>query len=80
MSSLFIEASAKTAVGVNEAFQEVVEKIIETPELWEGAGGRGTKDGGQQDTANGRGGMPGGVQVVGLNESQAQGQNGNCSC
>jgi Ras-related protein Rab-18 len=35
MNSLFIEASAKTAVGVNEAFQEVVEKILDTPELWE---------------------------------------------
>jgi Ras-related protein Rab-18 len=80
MSSLFIEASAKTAVGVNEAFQEVVEKIIDTPELWEGASGRSSKDGGRQDTANGRGGMPGGVQVVGLGEGQAQGQNGGCSC
>ena len=34
MSSLFIEASAKTAVGVREAFQEVVERILDTPELW----------------------------------------------
>jgi len=34
MSSLFIEASAKTAVGVQEAFQEVVERILDTPELW----------------------------------------------
>jgi len=80
MSSLFIEASAKTAVGVNEAFQEVVENIIDTPELWEGASGRSSKDGGRQDTGNGRGGMPGGVQVVGLGEGQAQGQNGSCSC
>jgi Ras-related protein Rab-18 len=34
MSSLFIEASAKTSVGVREAFQEVVERILDTPELW----------------------------------------------
>jgi Ras-related protein Rab-18 len=34
MDSLFIEASAKTAVGVQEAFEEVVRKILETPELW----------------------------------------------
>jgi len=34
MSSLFIEASAKTAVGVKDAFQEVVERILDTPELW----------------------------------------------
>ena len=34
MGSLFIEASAKTSVGVVEAFEEVVEKILDTPELW----------------------------------------------
>lgn len=79
MSSLFVEASAKTAVGVNEAFHEVVEKILDTPELWEGASGRSTV-GDRQDTANGRGGMPGGVQIIGLSEGQAQGQDGSCSC
>lgn len=78
MSSLFIEASAKTAVNVNEAFQEVVEKILDTPELWNAA--PGGKSVGQQDTANGRGGMPGGVQVVGLSDGQTQGQSGGCSC
>ena len=31
---LFVEASAKTAVGVTEAFSDVVERIIDTPELW----------------------------------------------
>lgn len=80
MSSLFIEASAKTAVGVNETFQDLVEKIIDTPELWEGASGKGTTGGGRQDTANGRGGMPGGVQIVGLGEGQTQNQDGSCSC
>ena len=73
MSSLFIEASAKTAVNVNEAFQEVVEKIIDTPELWESSG-----RGGQQNTANGRGGVPGGVQVVGLSDGHDQPR--GCSC
>ena len=34
MNSLFVETSAKTAVGVHEAFLEVVEKILDTPELW----------------------------------------------
>ncbi|KAA1470882.1 ras-domain-containing protein [Dentipellis sp. KUC8613] len=34
MNSLFVEASAKTAVGVREAFRDVVERILETPELW----------------------------------------------
>ncbi|KAG6826450.1 hypothetical protein H0H92_015760 [Tricholoma furcatifolium] len=74
MNSLFIEASAKTAVGVNEAFQEVVEQILDTPELWEG-----TKGG--QSTGNGRGGMPGGVQVVGLSDQQDHASNeGGCAC
>ena len=67
MSSLFIETSAKTSVGVKEAFQEVVEKIIDTPELWEGTSPRKG-----QNTGNGNGGMPGGVQIVGREERQAQ--------
>lgn len=31
---LFVEASAKTAVGVVEAFSDVVARIIDTPSLW----------------------------------------------
>jgi hypothetical protein len=37
MSSLFVETSVKTSVGVREAFQEVVEQIIDIPELWDDA-------------------------------------------
>lgn len=72
MSTLFIETSAKTSVGVNEVFQEVVEKILDTPELWEG--------GRSQNTAGGGGGMPGGVQAVGLRDDSGQKQHGGCSC
>ena len=72
MSTLFIETSAKTSVGVKEVFQEVVEKILDTPELWEG--------GKSESTASGRGGVPGGVQVVGLRDDSGQQQEGSCSC
>ena len=34
---MFIEASAKTREGVACAFEELVEKIIQTPALWERA-------------------------------------------
>ncbi|KAI6234519.1 Ras-related protein Rab-18 [Aphelenchoides fujianensis] len=35
---LFIEASAKTADGVRMAFEELIEKILQTPGLWESSG------------------------------------------
>ncbi|KAI9451800.1 P-loop containing nucleoside triphosphate hydrolase protein [Lactarius psammicola] len=34
MGCLFVETSAKTAIGVCAAFRDVVERIVETPELW----------------------------------------------
>lgn len=34
MNSLFMEASAKTAIGVDETFREVVVNIINSPDLW----------------------------------------------
>jgi Ras-related protein Rab-18 len=72
MNSLFIETSAKTSVGVKEVFQEVVEKIMDTPELWETAGSKG------QTTQSGAGGVPGGVQVVGLRDDHKE--EGGCAC
>ncbi|PPR06298.1 hypothetical protein CVT26_005130 [Gymnopilus dilepis] len=73
MNSLFIETSAKTAVGVKETFQEVVEKILDTPELWDSgsSGGKG------QSTSHGGGGVPGGVQVVGADGERSE---GGCAC
>ncbi|EJT49887.1 putative Ras-related protein Rab-18 [Trichosporon asahii var. asahii CBS 2479] len=34
MGTLFMECSAKTRVGVNDAFQVLVRRILETPSLW----------------------------------------------
>jgi len=33
-NALFVEASAKTAIGVRDVFEELVARILETPELW----------------------------------------------
>jgi len=40
---MFIEASAKTKEGVQCAFEELVEKVIQTPGLWEACDKRGIK-------------------------------------
>jgi len=72
MNSLFIETSAKTSVGVKDVFQEVVEKIMDTPELWDNAGSKG------QTTQSGGGGVPGGVQLVGLRDDHKE--EGGCAC
>lgn len=78
MSSLFIEASAKTAVGVSEAFQEVVEKILDTPELWAPIGQKGMGMGATATSADG--GMPGSINL-GDSQNAADTQNsGGCGC
>ncbi|KAI9464401.1 ras-domain-containing protein, partial [Russula earlei] len=87
---LFVEASAKTAVGVTEAFSEVVARIIDTPSLWRddrskasssprGAGaagaGAGPASGGPRTTER----MPGNIDL----SSAAQDEEtfgGGCSC
>ncbi|KAJ7747688.1 ras-domain-containing protein [Mycena maculata] len=72
MNSLFVEASAKTSVGVKEAFTEVVERIMDVPELWEstpGVGASAKSSGGQ---------MPGGN--VNLADGNEQEDGGGCSC
>lgn len=78
MNSLFIEASAKTAVGVQQAFTEVVAKILETPELWAPVeGGRGFPKAGAAATDGS--GMPGNITLDDNDTTQSSGY-GSCSC
>ncbi|EPQ53291.1 ras-domain-containing protein [Gloeophyllum trabeum ATCC 11539] len=76
MNSLFIEASAKTSVGVKEAFQEVVTKIIDTPELWAPVADKGAKAK-RNETAAGGGSMPGNIDLNAEGSTQAD---GGCAC
>ncbi|KAI0065165.1 ras-domain-containing protein [Artomyces pyxidatus] len=79
MGSLFVEASAKTAVGVREAFRNVVERIIDTPELWgnaAGSKGDAAKRGAKAPASNSTGGvMPGNIDLSAQEQSE-----GGCSC
>ncbi|KAI0791429.1 ras-domain-containing protein [Abortiporus biennis] len=74
MSSLFIEASAKTSVGVKDAFREVVEQIMDTPQLWAPVTSS-TKDSRQQGGAGNKP-MPGSINLSEGNEVEE----GGCMC
>ncbi|KAJ7764837.1 ras-domain-containing protein [Mycena metata] len=73
MNCLFVEASAKTSVGVKEAFTDVVERIMDIPELWDSAAGVGAS----AKTAGGQ--MPGGGNVNIAEENDHE-SGGGCSC
>ncbi|EJD00362.1 ras-domain-containing protein [Fomitiporia mediterranea MF3/22] len=81
MGSLFVEASAKTAVGVREAFTDVVERILDTPELWAPVSNvtpdRNAilKGGGNNNNTNNT--MPGNID---LNADSSSSDGGGCSC
>ncbi|OAX35965.1 ras-domain-containing protein [Rhizopogon vinicolor AM-OR11-026] len=74
-NALFVEASAKTAIGVREVFEELVGRILETPELWApispdsnvGLVKRGGEDG-----------MPGTIDLG--RDTAAVDDGGSCSC
>lgn len=84
---LFVEASAKTAVGVTEAFNDVVVRIIDTPSLWDedkpkssgrtataAAANITTVSGPRRDTADS---MPGNID---LSQTQDDDTSGGCLC
>ncbi|VDB85649.1 unnamed protein product [Peniophora sp. CBMAI 1063] len=78
MGSLFIEASAKTSVGVREAFRNVVEQIIDTPELWGNATKSGGASSGRKAPASASNQtMPGTIDLSG---DAGDEQGGGCGC
>ena len=82
MNALFVEASAKTAVGVQEAFRDVVERIMDTPELWQSSAGARKGGGGGGASKSGGGGgrsedMPGSID---LRQEPDEAEGGGCSC
>jgi Ras-related protein Rab-18 len=82
MNSLFVEASAKTAVGVSEAFREVVKKIIDTPELWAAATDK-TRTGGTRLpplTGNATPSSPGMPGTINLDDARDNSGGGGCAC
>lgn len=68
--ALFLEASAKTAVGVREVFEDLVKEILETPELWAPVTPETVKSGAE--------GMPGTIDLQG-GGGQSTGGDG-CLC
>ncbi|GJE93511.1 ras-domain-containing protein [Phanerochaete sordida] len=84
MGSLFFEASAKTAVGVADAFKEVVRRIVAEPEL---VGGEKPKTGRPAPAAKATGGaaaknqtrtdMPG---TINLDDGEENVEGGGCAC
>lgn len=78
MDSLFIEASAKTNTGVTEAFQKLVESIIDTPELWAPVSSvTPDRDTVLKNKSVAHETMPGNID---LNEDTADVDAGVCSC
>jgi len=80
MNSLFIEASAKTAVGVGDAFRDVVNKIIDTPELWAAAADK-SRTGAIRPARTAVNAAPSEMPgTINLDEAQDSADGGGCSC
>jgi len=85
---LFVEASAKTAVGVTEAFNDVVTRIIDTPSLWRedmpklsGSGAPAKAAGALVSWSaapNSTGSMPGNIDLSQVQDEEDA--SGICSC
>ncbi|KAG8690179.1 hypothetical protein FRC08_010614 [Ceratobasidium sp. 394] len=78
MGTLFVESSAKTKVGVQDTFRELVEKIVDTPELWAPSAPRAGANANNTRTAAGRT-VPGSVNLVDDANAGRDGGDG-CAC
>jgi len=76
MGCLFVEASAKTAVGVAEAFSDVVDRIIDTPALWGEEKPKASKPRAAGPRAPDN--MPGNIDLSQAPEDEEQ--EGGCAC
>ena len=81
---LFVEASAKTAVGVTEAFNDVVTRIIDTPSLWseekpatKTSTAAAPRPAGNATTTVARASMPGNID---LSQVQDEEESSGCLC
>ncbi|KIJ19675.1 hypothetical protein PAXINDRAFT_166756 [Paxillus involutus ATCC 200175] len=82
--ALFLEASAKTAVGVCEVFEDLVKRILDTPELWAPVTPEsvGTSSGrGSGSTGGGGDGMPGTIDLgAAAGTGTGEEEYGGCGC
>lgn len=86
---LFVEASAKTAVGVTEAFSDVVERIIDTPALWRDEKEKSSKASSSSSSKaraatsvpgyRAQDSMPGNIDLSQVQDEEEDGA-GGCSC
>jgi hypothetical protein len=80
--ALFVEASAKTAVGVAAAFTDVVGRILDTPALWADAAGTGGGTGvgaGAVAKAKAAKEMPGNI-TLDARDDEWEERPGGCNC
>ncbi|KAI8869880.1 ras-domain-containing protein [Ramicandelaber brevisporus] len=70
--AMFIETSAKTKVGVDQAVEELVRKIIETPSLWQ------KTESGRKSMSQGTVRVTGGINEDYLNDGAAN--TSGCAC
>ncbi|KAJ3569667.1 hypothetical protein NP233_g4908 [Leucocoprinus birnbaumii] len=78
MNSLFIETSAKDVIGVTEVFTNVVEKIMDIPEVWVQLAGEQATGGGNENATTTV--VNEGMQPIRVDDSPPPRAGGGCAC